>query len=86
MYLGNEKEGLKIASDFNTKKPDIDTVYSYTGEIIMAEIAKRLNFSKIINDVLKINSKWNIGDFIETLTIERCLKPFSKWALAKKHY
>lgn len=86
VYLGNEKEGLKIVSDFNTKKPDEEALLSYSGETLLKDISKRLNFSKIINNIVKKETKWNIGEFIESLVIERCLKPYSKWALAKKHY
>ena len=86
VYLGNEKRGLEILSDFAEKKPDKEELFSYTGEIILKEISKRIKFSNLVDKYIKMDNQWSVGDFIETLVIERCLKPYSKWALAEKHY
>jgi len=86
VYLGKENKAIQLLADFNSKKPDIEKVYSYTGEIVLEEIAKRLKFSTIMSKHVQIRTEWDIGEFLKILVIERCLFPVSKWALAEIYY
>lgn len=86
VYLGPEERASKILSDFNSKKPDKEYLYSYTGELLLNEVSKRLLFSNIVEKHVNNKSKWDIGQFLETITIERCLNPVSKWALAQRYH
>ena len=86
VYLGPEERATKILADFNSKKPDYERLYNYTGELLLKEVSKRLSFSDIVVKHVKNKTKWNIGQFLETIVIERCLHPVSKWALAQRYH
>jgi len=82
VYLGKTEVALKLISDFSLKKPENEKLLSYSGEIILSKIAEQCHFGKIINDIIKRHVKYDIGKFIQILTIERTLYKISKWSLA----
>jgi len=84
IYIGKEKDALKIISDIYFKKPENEKLLSYSGEAILSKIAEQCNFEAIINQCVKNNARFKIGKFIRLLTIERTLHNFSKWKLAHK--
>lgn len=86
IYLGKEERAIQILAEFTAKRPDQEKLYSYSGEVILEEIAKRLKFSKIVNKHVKNDTEWDIGEFIKILVIERCLFPVSKWAIAETYF
>lgn len=84
VYLGNEETATRIRSDFTQQNASTNTLYTYSGEILLREVARLLKFSRILNRKDYGKVEWNVGDFFETVVIERCLNPFSKWNLAQK--
>ena len=84
IYLGKEEIALKLLMDFSTKKPDKEILLSYSGELILSKIAKTLQFSEVINEVIQKRAKFDVGHFMTLLVIERCLNNVSKWGLAQK--
>lgn len=86
VYLGSEERASKILADFNSKKPDQEQLYSYTGELLLSKVADRLKFSQIVDTHIKKDTAWSVGQFLEMVVIERCLVPSSKWALAKRYH
>jgi len=86
VYIGEEKLASKIISDFSLKKPAIEKLVSYSGEIILSKIADQCHFAELINSIVKREAKYDIGQFIQMLTIERTLYKFSKWRLAHQFH
>ncbi len=84
VHLGPEERAIKILADFNSRKPDQAQYYSYTGELLLMEVAKRLRFSKTVEKHVQRDTDWSPGDFLQTMVIERCIFPHSKWFLAQK--
>jgi transposase len=84
VYLGNEQQAKKILDDFVRQDTDQKWLYSYSGEVLLLEIVKKLQFNKIINTVVQRETEWDCGNYITNLIIERCLYPGSKWELAQR--
>lgn len=84
VYLGNEQQAKKILDDFVRQNTEQKLLYSYSGELLLLEIVKKLHFSKIINTFVHRKTEWDCGNYITNLIIERCLYPGSKWELAQR--
>lgn len=86
IYLGKEEVANKILATLALKKLEHERMLSYSGEIILSEIANRLDLVKVINQHVKNSTEFDCGELLKNVIIERVLHPRSKWALANKVY
>lgn len=84
VYLGPKEQALKLITEFTTKKPDRERLYSYSGELILSKMASQLQLVEVINHHVPNQTGFDCGELLKYVIIERVLSPNSKWALAHK--
>jgi len=86
IYLGKEEIANKILADLALKKLEHEKILNYSGEIILSEIANRLDLVGVINQQVTNKTEFDCGELLKNTIVERVLHPRSKWALANKVY
>ena len=86
VYLGTQDRAESILADFSSTPPDREQVLDFGGPLLLEYIANLIHFKQIFSELVKNNTKFDVGEIMTLLVISRLLYPESKYKLAQKRF